>query len=121
MNTYVVAGKEMWAGSYRSGNWGHRLRMDRTRQKLIDEANAADEEGLRLTAARPYTRDGKQLWAAIYRSGDWADKLFLDRSLGAFFKDTQKAFDDDGLRLTDVTTYMKDGKRVFAGISRAGD
>ena len=121
MDTYVQGGKQLWAGSYRSGDWGHRLHIDRSRQAIIDESNALHKQGLRLTTVRTYVKNGQQMWAGIYRSGNWGNRLLLDRDFASFAKDTQDLFDKEGLRLVDVTSYMVDGKRRWAAICRSGD
>lgn len=122
MATYVVGGQRRWAGSYRSGDWAHRLHIDRTQQVFVDESNKLhSEQGLRLTNVRTYVEGGQRLWAGIYRSGDWANRLLLDRTFSGFANDTQKLFNEQGLRIVDVTTYVVNGQRRWAAICRSGD
>ena len=58
--------------------------------------------------------------AGIARSGAWANSYWISTSRSAFEAKAQQLFDDDGLRLTWVSTFVENGKRHWAGIARAG-
>ena len=58
--------------------------------------------------------------AGISRGGNWANTWWISTSRSAFQKRAQELFDDHGRRLIWVSTYVHNGKRRWAGISRAG-
>jgi len=57
----------------------------------------------------------------ISMAGDWANSFFINSDLASFSKTAQDLFDDKGRRLIRATTFMENGQRRWAGISRAGD
>jgi hypothetical protein len=61
------------------------------------------------------------MWIGISRGGDWANRLFIYSDLATFSKEAQELFDEKGLRLIHVTTWVEDGKRWWLGISRSGN
>jgi murein DD-endopeptidase MepM/ murein hydrolase activator NlpD len=59
--------------------------------------------------------------AGIARGGAaWANSYWISTSRSAFETKAQQFFDDDGLRLTWVSTFVENGKRRWAGIARSG-
>jgi hypothetical protein len=58
--------------------------------------------------------------AGIARGGTWANSYWISTSRSAFEAKAQELFDDQGRRLTWVSTYVENGKRRWAGIARAG-
>jgi len=122
MATYVDNGVRRWAGSYRSGDWGHRLLIDRDKASFLKETqDLFDQKGLRLEQAITYVDGDNRRWAGIYRSGDWAHRFTIDRDTKTFIDETQHFFDHDGLRLIDVERYEVDGHARWAGVYRSGD
>jgi murein DD-endopeptidase MepM/ murein hydrolase activator NlpD len=59
--------------------------------------------------------------AGIARSGDWANSYWISTSRSAFEQKAQQLFDDRGLRLIHVHTYVEGGQRLWMGIARSGD
>ncbi len=57
----------------------------------------------------------------ICRSGDWANRYVIMPDLASFTAETQKLFDEQGLRMIHLDTFIKDGKTHWAGICRSGD
>ncbi|MBZ4420654.1 peptidoglycan DD-metalloendopeptidase family protein [Myxococcus sp. RHSTA-1-4] len=105
-----------------SGTYANRYLQGLTRQAFLDETQKLfDEQGLRLTQLKRYLDHGQRRWAGICRSGDWANRFVADLTWSDFLKETQRLFDERGLRLVDVLTY-KDalGIRCWAGIARGG-
>src|SRR4030095_8148021 len=68
-----------------------------------------------------YVDNGVRRWAGICRSGDWANRLTMDRDTETFIDETQKWFDQEGLRLIDVERYEVNGQPRWAGVYRSGD
>jgi catechol 2,3-dioxygenase-like lactoylglutathione lyase family enzyme len=119
--TYVDHGVRRWAGSYRSGDWGHRLTVDRDQATFLSETqDLFDHKGLRLEQAVTYVDGDHRRWAGIYRSGDWAHRFTIDRDTKTFIDETQHFFDHDGLRLIDVERYEVAGHARWAGVYRSG-
>lgn len=122
MTTYVDNGVRRWAGSYRSGDWAHRLTVGRDAKAFATETQELfDKKGLRLEQAVTYLEGNVRRWAGIYRSGDWKHRFTMDRDTKTFVKETQEFFDKEGLRLTGVERYDQGGQPRWAGIYRSGD
>lgn len=77
-------------------------------------------QGGRLVDIETYVSGGKRRWAAIWFPGDWDSYLLTDLAFQSFKEQTQKKFDDEGMRLIDVETYIQGGQRLWAGIGRKG-
>jgi hypothetical protein len=119
--TYVLGGRRLWAGSYRSGDWAHRFVVGRDSDTFAGETQALfDREGLRITQSIPYQEGGALRWAAIYTSGDWAVRHAIGRDRAAFVRETQGWFDRDGLRLHHMASYQDGGQERWAGVYRSG-
>jgi hypothetical protein len=58
--------------------------------------------------------------AGIARGGTWTNSYWISTSRSAFEAKAQQLFDDNGLRLTWVSTFVENGKRRWAGIARSG-
>jgi polyglycine hydrolase-like protein len=122
MVTYVDDGVRRWAGSYRSGDWAHRLIIDRDGTTFAHETqDLFDKKGLRMEQMVTYVDNGVRRWAGIYRSGNWAHRFTMDRDTATFLHETQTWFDQDGLRLIDVERYEVNGQARWAGIYRSGE
>jgi hypothetical protein len=122
MVSYVHNGVRRWAGSYRSGDWAHRLIVDRDGAAFAKETqDLFDSKGLRLEQMITYIDGSVRRWAGIYRSGNWAHRFTMDRDTETFLDETQKWFDQDGLRLIDVERYEVNGQPRWAGVYRSGD
>lgn len=64
----------------------------------------------------------KQLVAASARSGDWGNRLLFGRTTAQFVDQTQKLFDEKGLRLVHLETWKDfDGVQRWASIHRSGN
>jgi hypothetical protein len=122
VTTYEEGGHRRWAGIKRSGDWASHFMAGLDLPAFQAEAQKQfDTNGLRLVKMLSYIENGKRLWAGICRSGDWASQLIFAPDLASFEKESQKLFDQKGLRLIDVTTYEEGGHRRWAGIERSGD
>lgn len=120
--TFLEDGKRRWAGIARAGDWANRFwvspdlsSFQKTAQELFDE------KGLRLVYAGTYIDGGKRKWIGISRSGDWANRLIIKSDLASFSKEAQALFDDKGLRLIHIATWVEGGKRLWFGIARSGN
>ena len=120
--TFLEDGKRRWAGLARAGDWANRFwvssdlaSFQKTAQELFDE------KGLRLAYVNTYVEGGKRKWIGISRGGDWANRLIIKPDLASFSKEAQELFDDKGLRLIHVTTWVEGGKRQWFGIARSGN
>ena len=106
----------------RSGDWASRYLQGLTRQAFLDETQELfDDHGLRLTRIKTYLDHGERRWAGICQSGTWANRLLLGLSLADFLEESQELFDEKGLRLVQVETWVEGGQRLWGGIARAGD
>jgi hypothetical protein len=122
METWMDNGVRLWSSIHRSGDWAHKLTVDRDTQTFITETqDFFDKKGLRLEHMVCYINNGVRRWAGSYRSGDWAHRLIIDREGPAFVKETQDLFDQKGLRLEQMITYMDGNVRRWAGIYRSGN
>jgi hypothetical protein len=122
IDTYVEGGVQKWAGISRSGDWANILTIGLELPAFLTETQRLfDDHGLRLVKAITYVEGGVRKWAGISRSGDWANIFTVGLEEAAFVTETQRLFDEEGLRLIDVTSYVDGGVRRWAGISRSGD
>lgn len=122
LTPYTVDGELRWAGICRSGDWASRLLIGLDEQTFFAKAQELfDTKGLRLTRMVSYVESGVRRWAGVARSGDWASRLVVGLDDAAFAKETQRLFDEQGLRLVTVHAYEQDGRRRWAGICRSGD
>ena len=122
VETYVEGGQLKWAGVYRSGNWASRFTAGQSQAAFLQQTQQLfDQQGLRLADAMTYVENGQRKWAGIYRSGDWAHRFLVGFSQGAFVTQTQQLFDQQGLRMTSMITYIEGGQRKWAGIYRSGN
>lgn len=114
---YVDGGQLRWAGSYRSGDWGHRFTVGRDADTFRNETQAwFDTEGLRLMQVAPYVDvDGQTRFAGIYYGGDWGHRFSYGLGTGDFAAQTQGFFDGEGLRLDSLARYG-DGNPLWAGV-----
>jgi hypothetical protein len=63
----------------------------------------------------------KQLVAGCARGGDWGNRLLFGRTTAQFVDETQKLFDEKGLRLVHLETWKDfDGVQRWASIHRTG-
>jgi hypothetical protein len=122
VTTFLENGVRRWVGISRAGDWANRwwvspnlTSFKKTAQDLFDD------EGLRLIYVDSFVEGGKRSWIGISRGGDWASRLIIKDDLASFSKETQDLFDDNGLRLIHVTTWVEGGKRKWFGISRSGN
>jgi hypothetical protein len=80
-----------------------------------------DEKGRRLIRVTTFLENGVRRWVGVSRSGDWANRWWISPDLGEFSTKAQKLFDEDGMRLVHVTSYVEGNQRKWIGISRSGD
>lgn len=114
---YLDGGQLRWAGSYRSGTWGHRFTIGRDADTFRNETQAwFDNDGLRLMQVAPYVDEaGQTRFAGIYYSGDWGHRFSYGLGTGDFAAQTQQYFDREGLRLDSLARYG-DGDARWAGV-----
>lgn len=122
VESYVEGGQLKWAGVFRSGDWASRFTAGQNQADFVKQTQTFfDKEGLRLADMLTYVENGVRKWAGIYRSGDWAHRFLIGFSEGAFVTETQKLFDQQGLRMINMITYIENGQRKWAGIYRSGN
>lgn len=120
--TFVENGVRRWAGISRAGTWANRWWVSPDLTSFLKKAQEFfDKDGLRLIQASSYVEGGKRKWIGIAQGGNWASRLIVKPDLAGFAKEAQSLFDEKGLRLIYVTTYLEGGKRKWFGISRSGD
>lgn len=89
--------------------------FSKTAQELFDE------KGRRLVRVTTFLENGVRRWVGISRSGDWANQWWISPNLTSFKKTAQDLFDQKGLRLLYVSSFVEGAKRSWIGISRGGD
>lgn len=120
--TYLDGGKRRWAGIARAGNWASRFWVSNTLASFKQTAQELfDDKGLRLEHMHTFLDGTKRKWAGIARGGTWGSRLIIKSDLASFSKEAQTLFDDQGLRLVNITTWLQAGKRNWFGIARSGD
>jgi hypothetical protein len=122
LEAYIDGGKVYFAAILRSGLLQPNITIvpDVGLSALKTANEQHIDEGLRLVDIETYVSGGKRRWAAIWFPGDWKSYLLTDLSFQSFKEQTQKKFDDEGMRLIDVETYIQGGQRLWAGFGRKG-
>ncbi len=120
---YIDNGKVSIAAILRSGILQPNINtlvldVDSPALKIANQQNI--KKGGRLVDIETYVSGGKRRWAAIWLAGDWDSYLLTDLDFQSFKEQTQKKFDNDGMRLVDIETYLDGGQRRWAGIGRKG-
>lgn len=102
-----------WANSFfiRSDLAG----FQKTAQELFDD------KGRRLIRVTTFTENGARRWMGISRASDWGNRWWVSGDLNSFLETAQELFDEKGLRLVHVSTFVDGGKRSWIGIARSGD
>lgn len=120
--TFFENGVRRWVGISRAGDWASRwwispdmTSFQKTAQDLFDK------KGLRLFYVSSFVEAGKRSWIGISRGGDWANRLIIKNDIASFSKEAQNLFDDKGMRLIHVMSWVEGGKRKWLGISRSGN
>ncbi len=120
LEAYVDDGKVYFAAILRSGllqpNFTLAPDLSSSALKTANDQNV--RQGRRLLDIEPWVSGGKRRWAAIWLPADWDSYLLIDKDFPSFKKQTQDKFDDEGMRLIDVETYVEDGQRLWAGFGR---
>jgi Peptidase family M23 len=89
--------------------------FSKTAQELFDE------KGRRLIRVTTFMENGVRRWVGISRAGDWANRWWISPDLNSFKKEAQDLFDEKGLRLIYVDSFVEGNKRKWIGIARGGD
>ena len=122
VDSFVEGSKRKWIGIARGGDWASRLIIKDNLASFSKEAqDLFDDQGLRLIYVMTWVESGKRKWFGISRSGSWANRWWISPDLGQFSTKAQKLFDEDGMRLVHVTSYVEGNQRKWIGISRSGD
>jgi Metallo-peptidase family M12B Reprolysin-like len=110
------------SGVARTGTGAHQFRYGLDTQSFLNQTQAFfDNDGLRLTYLDTYGTGADRRWMGIYRSGDWAHRLQIGQDTATFAAETQRLFDEQGLRLETVVPYVEGGQLWWAGSYRSGD
>jgi hypothetical protein len=122
VTTFLENGARRWVGISRAGDWANQwwispdlASFQKTAQDLFDH------KGLRLIYVNSFVDGGKRSWIGIARGGDWESRLIIKNDLASFSQEAQSLFDDHGLRLIHVMTWLDGGTRKWFGISRSGN
>lgn len=122
VTTFLENGKRRWVGIARAGDWANQwwISPDLTSfQKMAQ--NLFDQKGLRLIYVSAYVEGGQRKWVGISRTGDWVNRLIIKNDLASFSAEARSLFDNKGLRLIHVITWIEAGARKWLGISRSGN
>lgn len=109
------------SGIMRSGVGAHQFRYGLSANQLLATTqDLFDNQGLRLTHLGTYLGGDQHLWHAIYRAGDWAHWVQVGMDTDTFIHETQRRFDEQGLRLETMVPYLVGGHLRWAGSYRSG-
>jgi hypothetical protein len=121
VTTFLENGVRRWAGISRDGDWANRWWISEDLTSFQKTAqDFFDKNGLRLVWVDSFVEGGKRKWIGISRGGDWANRFIIKDDLTSFSTEAQSLFDDKGLRLTHIMTWVEANKRRWLGISRSG-
>jgi hypothetical protein len=120
--TYLENGARRWVGIARSGDWANWWWISTSLASFKQTAqDLFDSKGLRPIYVNTFIEGGTRKWIGISRGGDWANRLIIKDNLAAFATEAQSLFDTQGLRLTNVTTWLQGSTRMWLGIARSGN
>ena len=96
------------------------LTLDAGWDDFVQVFKARHDQGLRLDTVHTYLQAGQRKWAGVWRAG--TDGLDFDAGLSpqALHDLNQERFDNEGLRLMKLETFVENGQRLWAGIWRSG-
>jgi hypothetical protein len=117
---YEDSGQILVAAIFRSGILAPNITLvlDVTSSALHTANTQNIANGVRLADIQPWLSRGQVRWAAVWLSGTWDSYLLLDQPFQSFKQQTQDKFDDDGMRLMDLETYVVNSQRLWAGYGR---
>jgi hypothetical protein len=122
VTTFLENGQRRWVGVSRDGDWASQWWISPSMASFQKTAqDLFDQKGLRLIHVSTYVDRGERMWAGISRGGEWANRLIIKNDLASFSAEAQSLFDDHGLRLTHVTTWVENGARKWLGIARSAN
>ena len=122
VTTFLEDSKRRWVGISRAGDWANQWWISPNLTSFQNTAqDLFDQKGLRLIYVSTYVEGGQRRWVGISRGGDWANRLIIKNDLASFSTEAQALFDDKGLRLIHVMTWVEGGTRKWLGISRSGN
>lgn len=122
VTTYGEDNVRRWVGIAEAGTWSSRFWVSSSRSAFLQQApDYRNREGLRLTHIHTFIRNGVSYFVGLARSGTWDTEIIIEYSQSAFTRAAQEAFDDRGLRIAHVHTFMENGTRVWMGIARSGN
>lgn len=121
VHTFPVGAGRRWAGIARSGHWASSFWVSDSLDAFKSEVKSLWEtKQRRLAFCTTYREGSARRWVGIARSGAPNSVFWVSPTLQAFSAKVQKLFDEQGLRLEHVHSFVEDGQRRWAGISRAG-
>jgi hypothetical protein len=110
---FLDRGRFRWAGIYVGGDWAHRFTLGRDQDTFAHETQQFfDNEGLRLDRLVEYEVGGTTRYAGIYTPNGDAHRFFLGWPVQDFAAESQRLFDEEGLRITAVQVTPRPGKGV---------
>ena len=121
VHTFPHGSGRRWAGISRGGDWANSFWVSNDLTAFKAEVKKLwDEKQRRLEHVTTYRDGSARRWVGVARGGPGPATFWVSDNADAFRTKLQKLFDDDGLRLEHVHTYVEGGVRRWAGISRAG-
>lgn len=128
-HTHVECVRDSTSGPLRPLPFRNSWVVDRSK---ISNPPASDAPWFRLRG-HGIPKSGVSIWpgstypgfpvptVGISMAGDWANSFWTSPDLASFQKTAQELFDEKGRRLVRVTTWVENGARRWAGVSRSGD
>jgi len=105
-----------------AGDWGNSFFISPDLASFQTKAqDLFDHHGRRLIKVTTFVENGSRRWVGISRDGDWANRWWISDDLSSFQHTAQQFFDEKGLRLVWVSSFVESNKRKWIGISRGGD
>ncbi|GAA3571458.1 hypothetical protein GCM10022197_29930 [Microlunatus spumicola] len=106
-------GSLRWAGIYVGGDWAHRFTLGQDQNTFARETQRLfDAEGLRLDQLVEYEVGGTTRYAGIYTPSGDAHRFFLGWPVQDFAAESQRLFEEEGLRITAAQVTPRRGKGV---------
>ncbi len=118
MEIYAEKGKTLFTGAYRTGSEMHSLWVGQDRGDFLRKWQQLVNDQLRLVDLEVYRAAGgsRNLYAGVFMEAPGSYGMWNAKTWEQFQQDRKEG----GSGLSDVETYMEDGKRLYDGVVLGG-